>query len=103
MPYHYNAIHSMMEYHRKEGITKNKHLITAGYYERQVIYNFLSMSRQRNPKRMIDWAIISARANYGSGSGDMVSRRLTYLCASAITRSIDTSRSRHLMGRGIVK
>ena len=51
LPFHYKAIHTMMGYHKKKGITKNKHLLSAGYYDRQVFYNLLTMSRQRNPKK----------------------------------------------------
>ena len=36
---------------------------------------------------MINWAVVSAGANYGRGSGDMVSRRATYLGASSTIRS----------------
>ena len=72
---------------KKQGITKNKHLATSGYYDRQVFYNFLAMSRQKYPQKMINWAIISAGANYGRGFGEMVNRRSTYLGASSTTRS----------------
>ena len=87
MPNHYNAIYSMLGCKKKQGITRNNHLTQSGYYDRQVFYNFLSMSRQKNPQKMINWAIISAGANYGRGLGDMVNRRSTYLGASSTTRS----------------
>ena len=87
MPYHYKTMYAMLGYNKKVGITKNKHLVETGYYDRQVFYSFLSMSRQRNPHKMMNWAIISACANYGRGCGDMVNRRSTYLGGSATTQS----------------
>ena len=84
---HYNAMYSMLGFRKKQGITKNKHLCLSGYYDRQVFYNFLAMSRQKNPQKMINWAIISAGANYGRGLGDMVNRRSTYLGASSTAQS----------------
>ena len=87
MPYHYKTMYAMLGYNKKVGITKNKHLVETGYYDRQVFYSFLSMSRQRNPHKIMNWAIISACANYGRGCGDMVNRRSTYLGGSATTQS----------------
>ena len=87
MSNHYNTMHTMMGFKRKEGLTRNKHLIEIGYYDRQVFYSFLAMSRQMNPQKMLNWAIISSGANYGRGLGDMVNRRSTYLGASATTQT----------------
>ena len=45
------------------------------------------MCKQKNPHNMMNWAIISAGANYGRGVGDMVNRRGTYLDVSSTTQS----------------
>ena len=87
MPYHYKTMYSMLGYHKKVGMIKNKHLVETGYYDRQVFYSFLAMSRQKNPQKMMNWAIISACANYGRGCGDMVNRWSTYLGGSATTQA----------------
>ena len=64
---------------------KNEHLLKSGYYKRQVFYNMLATSRQKNPQKMKHWAMISAGANYGRGIGEIVNRRATYLGASTNT------------------
>ena len=45
------------------------------------------MCKQKNLHSMMNWAIISAGANYGRGVGDMVNRRGTYLDVSSTTQS----------------
>ena len=74
LPNHYNSVYSTLGFKKKQGITKNKHLRDCGYYDRQVFYNVLAMSRKKNSHKMMNWAIICAGANYGRGLGDMVNR-----------------------------
>ena len=45
------------------------------------------MSRQKNPQKIINWAIISAGENYGRGLGGMVNRQSTYLGESSTMQS----------------
>ena len=44
------------------------------------------MCRQKNPQKMMNWAIICAGANYGRGLGDMINRQATYLGALSTTQ-----------------
>ena len=48
MSRHYTIMFTMLGYNKKTGLTMNKHLCETGYYDRQVFYNFLAMSRQKN-------------------------------------------------------
>ena len=83
MTNHYNNFHQTLGFKRKEGLTKIKHLKENGYYNCQVFYNFLVMSRQRNPQKMPNWAIIPP----GQIMVEDVNRQATYLGASSCTRT----------------
>jgi len=75
MPSHFNAFFEVLGFNQKSSLTKNLHLRQAGYYKKQVFYNMLAMSRQRNAHKMKHWAMISSGANYGRGIGEIVNRR----------------------------
>ena len=59
----------MLGFKKEEGLTKNKYLLQNRYYDCQVFYSFLAMSRQKNPQQMMNWVILSACTNYGRGCG----------------------------------
>ena len=87
MKSHFDSFYDLLGFKSKSNKTRNLHLIQTGFYKRQVFYNMLAMSRQRNAKRMKHWAMISAAANYGRGIGEIVNRRATYLGASTTTQT----------------
>ena len=43
------------------------------------------MSRQKNPHKMVNWAIVSAASSYNRGVGDIISRREMYMGVSSTT------------------
>ena len=87
MKSHFESFYELLGFKSKSKLTKNTHLNQSGLYKRQVFYNMLSMARQKNPKKMKHWAMISAGANYGRGIGEIVNRRATYLGASTTTQT----------------
>ena len=87
MQSHFNAFNDLLGFKQKSVMKKNEHLTQSGYYKRQVFYNMLAMSRQKNKNKMKHWAMISAGANYGRGIGEIVNRRATYLGASTTTQT----------------
>ena len=87
MKSHFDTFYEILGFKSKSKQTKNTHLNQSGFYKRQVFYNMLAMSRQKNPHKMKHWAMISAGANYGRGIGEIVNRRATYLGASTTTQT----------------
>ena len=81
MPSHFKVFFEILGFNQKSALTRNVHLRQSGYYKKQVFYNMLPISRQRNPHKMKHWAMVSSGANYGRGVGEIVSRRATYLGA----------------------
>ena len=61
-----------------KSLTKNHHLVSSGYYNRLIFYQFLSQARVQNPKNLISWAIVAAGAVYSRELGDTIQKRATY-------------------------
>ena len=49
MQSHFNTFNDLLGFKQKSAMKKNEHLLKSGYYKRQVFYNILATSRQKNP------------------------------------------------------
>ena len=87
MKVHYYMMKRILGIDKKERLTKNNHLVTTGYYDRLIFYNFLSLSRLRNPQSCINYAMVSAAALYSKGCGDNIQKRFTYTGASSTVKT----------------
>jgi len=87
MKVHYFMMKKLLGIDKKERLTKNKHLVSTGYYDRMIFYNFLTLSRLRNPQNCIHYAMISAAALYSKGCGDNVQKRFTYSGTSSTVQT----------------
>ena len=47
---HFNAFNDLLGFKQKSVMKKNEHLTQSGHYKRQVFYNMLAMSSQKNNK-----------------------------------------------------
>ena len=52
MQSHFNTFNDLLGFKQKSVMKKNEHLLKSGYYKRQVFYNMLATSRQKNPQKM---------------------------------------------------
>ena len=49
IPTHYHNVFDPLGFKAKYSLTRNKHLKQIGFYDKQVFYNMLAMSRQKKP------------------------------------------------------
>ena len=87
MKVHHYMMKRLLGIDRKEGLSKNRHLVSTGYYDRLIFYNFLALSRIRNSQNCINYAIVSAAALYSKGCGDNIQKRSTYSGTSATVKT----------------
>ena len=52
IPTHFDTFFNLLGFKFKSNVTRNKHLTQNGYYKRQFFYNMLTMSRQKNKKKL---------------------------------------------------
>ena len=87
MNVHHFMMKKILGIDKKERLIRNKHLVDTGYYDRMIFYNFLTLTRLRNPQSCINYAIVSAAALYSKGCGDNIQRRFTYSGTSASVKT----------------
>ena len=87
MKIHHYMMKSILGVNKKERLSKNRHLVSTGYYDRMIFFNFLTLTRLRNPQSCIHYAIVSAAALYSKGCGDNIQRRFTYSGVSATVKT----------------
>ena len=87
MKLHHYMMKSILGIDKKERLLKNTHLVSTGYYDRMIFFNFLTLTRLRNPQSCIHYAIVSAAALYSKGCGDNIQRRFTYSGVSATVKT----------------
>ena len=87
MKLHHYMMKSILGIDKKERLSRNSHLVSTGYYDRMIFFNFLTLTRLRNPQSCIHYAIVSAAALYSKGCGDNIQRRFTYSGVSATVKT----------------
>ena len=87
MKVHHYMMKRLLGIDRKERLSKNRHLVSTGYYDRLIFHNFLALSRLRNPQNCINYAMVSAAALYSKGCGDNIQKRSTYSGTSATVKT----------------
>ena len=86
LPNHYNTLKNMLEFDKKESLSKNSHLLSMKYYDKLIFYKFLSLARVKNTQNCIHWAMVAQGARYARGISNTKSPEQVFLAHRHIPR-----------------
>jgi hypothetical protein len=84
---HYNQMKEMLQFNKKENRIRNYHLSSNNYYNRRLLYIFLSQSRMVHNHNLVHFGIVNTGACYARG---LTSKALTLSIHSGISTTYNT-------------
>ena len=67
LPEHFNMMNEMLGFKDKQALTKNQHLTDVHYYNRKLLFMFLSQARSVNFQNLVHFGMVIPGAKYGRG------------------------------------